>query len=56
MGKCVRMRFEVSGSEKWYDGVISAYNGVTGKYGVYFPCDKETVEVSLDDEDMEFID
>ena len=44
----MRMKFEdTKGKPKWYEGVI------TKKYGIYFPCDKQTVETSLDDEDLE---
>ena len=52
-----RMRFETeSGKEEWYEGVISSYNGLTGKYGLYFPCDGKTEDASFNDEDMELID
>ena len=39
--------------EEWYDGIIISYNGQTTKYDVYLPCDQQTVETFLDDEDME---
>jgi len=35
--------------------VISSYNGLTGKYGLYFLCDGKTEDASFDDEDMELI-
>jgi len=55
--KHARMRFETeSGKEEWYEGVISSYNGLTGKYGSYFPCGGKTEDASFDDEDMELID
>ena len=49
------MKFEgTKGKPKWYEGVIVSYNGMTKKYGIYFPCDKQTVETSLaDDDDIE---
>ena len=57
LGKQARMRFETeSRKEEWYEGVISSYNGLTGKYGLYFPCDGKTEDASFDDEDMELID
>ena len=57
LGKRARMRFESeSGKEEWYEGVISSYNGLTGKFGLYFPCDGKTEDASFDDEDMELID
>ena len=56
LGKHARMRFETeSGKEEWYEGVISSYNGLTGKCGLYFPCDRKTEDASFDDEDMELI-
>ena len=58
MGKKVRMKFEItdSGDSEWYEGIISTYNGINQKYGVYFPCDQETVFVNLDDSDLEIMD
>ena len=48
------MKFNIeNGKEEWFEGVICSYNGITQKYDVYFPCDGETVDTSLDDEDME---
>jgi len=52
------MRFATeSEKEEWYEGVISSYNGLTGKYiyGLYFPRDGKTEDASFDDEDMELI-
>ena len=54
MGKTVEMKFEVNGEEQWFDGIIMNYNGMTGKHGIYFPCDGEVVEVSLQDDDVRF--
>ena len=57
LGKAVRMKFEVTpGVEKWFSGIICSYNGITYKYSVYFPCDKETIETILDDPDLEIVD
>ena len=36
------MKFEVDGVEEWYEGMVSSYNMITGKYGVYFPSDGQT--------------
>jgi len=48
------MKFNIeNGKEEWFEGVICSYNGITQKYGVYFPCDGQTVDTCLDDEDME---
>ena len=44
------------GEDKWYyEGVVSSYNVITGKYGVYFPCDGTTEETSYDDGDFELM-
>jgi hypothetical protein len=56
MGKRVRVKFMIKKREEWFNGLISSYNGVTEEYGVYFPSDKQTVEMKLDDEDLEFLD
>ena len=51
------MRFDnEEGQEEWYEGVISSYNMITGKYGIYFPCDGTTEEASFDDDDLEIMD
>ena len=34
----------------------SAYDGLTGKYGFYFPCDKQTVYMLEDDKDIRFVE
>ena len=52
LGRNVRMKFDnEKGQVQWYDGIIVSYNGQTRKYGVFFPCDQQTVETYLDDED-----
>ena len=58
IGKQVRMKFEIvdSNTFEWFEGIVSSYDGITQKYGVYFPSDEETVFVSLDDEDLEVFD
>ena len=54
IGKNVRMKFQTSaGKEQWYDGIICSYNGITVKYSIYFPCDGETIETTLDDSDLD---
>ena len=55
MGKQVEMKFKISGKDKWFQGVITTYNGLTGNYGIYFPYDSLTIDVTLDDEDLRFI-
>ncbi len=55
-GKTVEMKFKVeSGKIQWFKGQVMNYDGHTGKYGIYFPSDGETVYVFPDDKDMRFI-
>ena len=38
----IEMKSKVaSGKTQWFKGQISNYDGLTGKYGIYFPCDGE---------------
>ena len=54
MGKQVETKFKISG-KKWFQGVITTYNGLTGHYGIHFPYDSQTIDVTLDDEDLRFL-
>ena len=58
IGKEANMKFYIQESDtcEWFRGIISSYDGITQKYGVYFPSDEETVFVSLDDEDFELVE
>ena len=58
MGRRVKMKFQITDTdtEETFEGVIASYNGMTGKFGVYFPSDGETVDVSLSDDNLEIID
>ena len=57
VGKRARMKFEdEQGEDMWYEGVVSSYNVITGKYGVFFPSDGTTEETSYDDGDFELMD
>ena len=58
MGRKVKVKFMVEDlkREEWFLGVISTYNGLNRKYGIYFPSDQQTVEMALDDEDLKLID
>ena len=58
IGKEVRMKFEIEDSDscEWFHGIISSYNGITQKYGIYFPSDKETVYAELEDDDLELVE
>ena len=51
-GKSVEMKFKVPGKIQWFKGQITMYDGLTGKYGIYFPCDSETVYVYPNDKDL----
>lgn len=53
MDKCARIKFQGK-KEEWYEGVVSSYNVITGKYSIYFPSDGQTEEASFY-EDVEII-
>ena len=55
MGRKVKVKFMVEDLKRFL-GVISTYNGLNGKYGIYFPSDQQTIEIALDDEDLKLID
>ena len=56
MGREVRMKFKIkeTGKIQWFNGQVTTYDGMKGKYGVYFPIDQQTVFVYPDDKDVEF--
>lgn len=56
MGKKVEVKFDVKGKEEWFDGMVMSYDGGSGKYGIYFPYDKETIYMSPTDPDIRFTD
>ena len=43
------MKFNNERGEEWYEGMISSYNVITGKFSIYFPSDGQTEEASFDD-------
>ena len=51
-----KKKFELSAGEQWFDGMITSYDGLKGKFGVNFPSDDQTVDTSLGDEDLEMCD
>ena len=56
MGENVEMKFSVEdGPEEWFTGIITTYNCMSGKYGIYFPYDGQTVDTTLDDEDLRLL-
>ena len=52
LGRKLMMKFNVNHKPQWFKGIVNAYDGLTGKYGVYFPCDKQTVYIQVDDKDQ----
>ena len=59
LGRKVEMRFSVNKINlkiKWFNGEINSYDGRTGKYGIFFPSDGETVYVFPDDKDIRFLE
>ncbi len=47
IGKRAKMKFVVEKQqEQWYEGVISSYSVITGKYTLFFPSDGLTEEAS----------
>ena len=53
MGKTIKMKFLTEGEEKWYNGTMTSYDGRSGKYSAYFPCDKKTVHILPNDPDID---
>ena len=53
------MKFKLASGKsrktQWFKSQITLYDGLTGKYGVYCPCDGETVYVYPKDKDMRFV-
>ena len=57
IGKSAKKKFvNEKELEQWYEGIISSYNVISGKYFVYFLYDGVTEETSYDDKDVEIID
>ena len=55
IGKKIEMRFKVNKKIKRFSGEINSYDELSGKYGVYFPCDGETIFV-FPDKDIRYVD
>ena len=57
MGRKLRMKFEVSdtGKLEWFEGQITTYDGLNGKYRVYFPIDQQTIFISQNDDDVVYL-
>ena len=43
LGRKLMMKFNIYHKPQWFKGTVNAYDGLTGKYGVYFPSDKINV-------------
>ena len=50
--KSVEMKFKVSGKIHCFEGQKTMYDELTGKCGIYFPCNGETVYVYHNDKDL----
>ena len=44
LGRKVKTKFETLSEEQWFDGMITSYDGLKGKFGVHFPSDGKTVD------------
>ena len=57
MGRRLKMKFKIAetGKEEWFEGQITTYNGLNGKYGVFFPVDKQVVFIYPTDKDIIFL-
>ena len=54
MGKTVRVKYDdQDGCSKWYQGLITSFNCMTGKYSVFFPSDKTSEEFALDEDGLD---
>ena len=54
VGRKLKMKFKVGKSNEinWFNGKILSYNPISKKYGIFFPCDKQTVFINLDEPDV----
>ena len=52
------MKFYVKDKKRheYFSGQIVSYDGVSGKYGAYFPSDGEVVFIEPDDKDVIYLD
>ena len=48
------MKFVTKGGvEKWHKGMTTLYDGRTGEYEVYFPCDKQAIFILPNEPDID---
>ena len=55
IGKKVEMRFKINKKTKWFSREINSFDELSGRYGIYFPCDGETVFAYPDDKDLRYV-
>ena len=52
LGRKVKMKLETLTGEQWFNGMITSYDGLKGKFRVYLPSDGQMVDTFLGDEDL----
>ena len=55
-GKQCECNLRYQEKNEWFERIIATYDGLKGKFGIYFPSDGKTHFASLDDEDLEVIE
>ena len=52
------MKFYIKENKRheYFSGQIVSYDGLSGKYGAYFPSDGEVVFIEPDDKDVIYLD
>lgn len=57
MGRQLKMKLLIreTGKTQFFNGQITTYDGLTGQFGVYFPCDGKTVFIHPDEKDVVFL-
>ena len=58
MNKRLKMKFCVKDKRRheYFSGKIVSYDGMTGKYGAYFPSDGEVIFIEPNDKDVVYLD
>ena len=58
MNRKLEMKFYVKEKKRheYFSGQIVSYDGLSGKYGAYFPSDGEVVFIEPDDKDVIYLD
>ena len=52
------MKFYIKDKKRheYFSGQIMSYDGVSGRYGAYFPSDGEVIFIEPDDKDVIYLD